>query len=72
VSTRQSRATFQLRCDCCGRFMRPAPGTSWVFVPDSDVSVGDERERCARCTADHGPARAMPGYVTHLVEGVIE
>lgn len=60
-------------CDKCGRFTLPgAPGTSWVHVPDSDVSMGDDRERCARCTAKHGPVRSNGDYVRHLVEGVVQ
>ncbi|MBK8667765.1 MAG: hypothetical protein IPN21_18230 [Burkholderiales bacterium] len=65
-------AKYQPRCDRCGRFVLPgSPGSSWVHVPDSHVSVGDDRERCAACTKKHGPAQAMPGYVTHLVQGVV-
>jgi hypothetical protein len=33
--------------------------------------MGDERERCEACTNKHGPAEAMPGYVKHLVQGVV-
>ena len=65
-------AKWQTRCDCCGRFVLPgSPGSSWVHVPDSHVSVGDDRERCAACTKKHGPAQAMPGYVKNLVQGVV-
>jgi hypothetical protein len=65
-------AKWQHRCDCCGKFVIPGqPGSSWVNVPHSDVSYGDERERCATCTAKHGPADAQPGYVKHLVQGVV-
>lgn len=65
-------AKYQPRCDCCGRFVIPeSPGSSWVNVPYSDVSMGDERERCASCTKKHGPAKAMPEYVKHLVQGVV-
>lgn len=61
-----------IRCDCCGRFMAPgSPGSSWVMVPHSDVSCGDERDRCAQCTSRHGPAQAASGFVKHLVQGVI-
>jgi hypothetical protein len=57
-------------CDRCGRFTLPgAPGTSWVMVPYSDVSMGDERDRCARCTEKYGPARCSPDYVAALCEG---
>lgn len=66
------QAQWQTRCDRCGRFLLPgAPGSSWVRVPFTDVSPGDERDRCAACTAKHGPAKAMPGYVEHLVQGVV-
>lgn len=65
-------AQYQPRCDCCGRFVRPgAPGSSWVMVPCSDVSMGDERERCPACTEKHGPAQCGPGYVEHLCCGVV-
>ena len=65
-------AKWQTRCDCCGRFVLPGlPGSSWVHVPDSHVSAGDDRERCAACTKKRGPAKAMPGYVEHLVRGVV-
>lgn len=65
-------ARWQSRCDCCGRFMLPgSPGTSWVNVPHSDVSIGDERDRCAACTEKHGAAQAAPGYVKHLVQGTV-
>lgn len=57
MATREPRnrrgwqAQYQTRCDCCGRFTQPgAPGSSWVMVPHSDVSMGDERERCPACT----------------------
>lgn len=60
-------------CDKCGRFTVPgSPGTSWVCVPYTDVNTGDERERCASCTAKYGPARARGDYVRHLVEGVVQ
>jgi len=64
-------ADWRMRCDTCGRFMTPGPGSSWVFVPHSDVSMGDERERCAACTASHGPARCGPQYVAKFCEGVV-
>lgn len=72
TSLRAELAKWQPRCDCCRRFVKPGlPGSSWVNVPDSHVSIGDERNRCAKCTESHGPATAMPGYVKHLVQGVV-
>lgn len=61
-----------IHCDRCGQFFSGTqPGSSWVFVPNSDVSMGDERNRCASCTARHGPATA-PGYTPGIAYGVIE
>lgn len=66
------QAQYQTRCDCCGRFTQPgAPGSSWVMVPHSDVSMGDERERCPACTEKRGPAECGPQYVKHLCCGVV-
>lgn len=71
-SRRAEFAKWQPRCDCCGRFVIPgSPGSSWVHVPDSHVSTGDDRDRCAACTDSHGPAQAAPGYVEHLVQGTV-
>jgi hypothetical protein len=65
-------ARFQSRCDRCGRFIVPGmPGSSWVFVPISDVSVGDERERCADCTKKYGPAECLPEYKKELCCGIV-
>ena len=59
-------------CDKCGRFfVTGMPGTSWVHVPDSDVSWGENRERCARCTEKHGPAKPFGNYVEELVCGAV-
>lgn len=62
------------KCDCCGRFMRPgAPGTSWVMVPASDIpgEYGDERDRCAACTKERGPAVCAPKYRADLCCGTV-
>lgn len=67
------------RCDVCGRFMSPgSPGTSWVSVPAIDMpgwQYGDERDRCARCTASHGraePVRTSSGMRLEMVCGYVE
>ena len=77
MATREPRnkrgwmAQYQTRCDCCGRFVRPGtPGGSWVMVPCSDVSMGDERERCPDCTEKYGQAHCGPAYVEHLCCGM--
>ena len=65
-------AKFQLRCDKCGRFVLAGqPGSSWVMVPGTDWDYGDERERCAACTAKYGPATCNSGYVKELCCGVV-
>ena len=65
------QAQHQPRCDCCGRFVLPGTeGGSWVMVPATDWNAGDERERCAKCTAKHGMAHCGPGYVEHLCCGM--
>jgi hypothetical protein len=61
-----------MRCDKCGRFFKPGPGTSWVCVPDTEVNSGEERERCAKCTLDHGRCRPFGNYVEELVCGVYD
>ena len=78
MATREPRnrrgwhAQYQTRCDCCGRFTQPGVlGSSWVMVPCSDVSMGDERERCPACTEKHGPATCGHQYVAHLCCGVV-
>lgn len=65
------QAQYQLRCDCCGRFVRQGePGGSWVMVPATDWNSEDERERCPACTERHGQAHCGPGYVEHLCCGM--
>ena len=77
MATREPRnprglqAQYQLRCDCCGKFVRPGePGGSWVMVPGTDWNAEDERERCPACTEKHGMAHCGPGYVTDLCCGM--
>ncbi len=45
----------RVRCDTCGRFMiGREPGSSWVFVPGSDVSYEEDKEQCKKCTLKFG------------------
>ena len=53
----------QPKCDRCGKFFSPSKGGSWLFVPSSDVSMGDERERCVKCTKEHGALSTHGQYV---------
>jgi hypothetical protein len=67
-----TNAKYQTRCDKCGRFMSPDfPGSSWVNVPHSDISYGDERNRCAFCTRTYGAAECSPEYVKCICCGVV-
>lgn len=50
-----------LTCDVCGiEFPGDQVGSSYIRIPDSDVSTEDMRDRCARCTAEHGPLARPP------------
>lgn len=50
-----------LTCDVCGcEFPGNQVGSSYIHIPDSDVSTEDIRERCARCTTEHGPLANPP------------
>ena len=63
-----------LRCDVCGRFMRPEPGASWLRIPACDLpgEWGKERDRCKQCTEAHGPLTCGSKYRAELVCGVYE
>ncbi len=58
------------KCDKCGRFFSPSKGGSWLFVPDSDVNMGEERERCSGCTEKHGALTTGGRYVDAICCGV--
>ena len=58
------------KCDKCGRFFSPSKGGSWMFVPDSDVGMGEERERCAKCTEQHGALSTHGRYVDAICCGM--
>ena len=46
----------RLRCEGCGKFMKhQVKGSSWCFVPDSDVSFEENKEYCVACTKKYGP-----------------
>jgi len=45
----------KVRCDTCGKFMKwMEEGSSWCFVPDSDISYEEQKEQCKRCTEKYG------------------
>lgn len=48
-------------CDVCGvEYPADQVGSSWVNIPDSDISQEDMRDRCASCTTQHGPLALPP------------
>lgn len=59
-----------LRCDRCGRYMRREPGTSWLFVPFSDMSREEQEDRCISCTAKYGKPMPHQHVVEHLCCGI--
>ena len=62
---------YAMRCDLCGRFMKPEPGASWVCVPATDIpgEYGDERDRCKTCTELYGMATCNPKYRADMCQG---
>lgn len=60
-----------IKCCSCGRFMRPGPGASWVFVPDSYVSYEENRWQCAQCTEKHGPIAPAQNVVVEMCSGIV-
>lgn len=55
------RSAPRLTCDVCEmQFPGDQVGSSFVHIPDSDISTEDMRERCARCTEQHGPLASPP------------
>lgn len=45
----------RVRCDTCGKFMQyMQKGSSWAFVPSSDISYEENIEQCAKCTKKYG------------------
>lgn len=48
-----------LKCDTCGKFFSPKElnensGGSTCFVPDSEVTIEENKEQCAECTKKYG------------------
>lgn len=58
-NARSMRASFQERCDMCGRFVNgSAPGVSWSqqwsYGMDGTPDLHDPTIRCSKCTDKHG------------------
>ena len=48
-----------MRCDRCGKyFAANEPGSSHMFVADSDLTVEETVNYCKLCTACYGPANS--------------
>lgn len=59
-------------CDCCGRFVSTlTPGTSWKFVPESDVSYEEDAARCKPCTDKWGPPQPVQRVRVEMCSGVV-
>ena len=53
----------QIRCDRCGHYITYSEldkdgGASTVFIPDSEVSMEELRQRCKKCTEKYGPVKS--------------
>jgi len=60
------------RCCSCGKFFPHAQvGSSWVFVPDSDVSCEEDRVQCRACTEVLGPLAPNQSVCVDQCSGVI-
>lgn len=62
---------YDIKCDCCGKFISQTelsdPKSSYLFVPDSDVSYEEQRYRCVMCTSVYGePVSSQFGMTPHL------
>lgn len=58
-SYQTKRYRYDIKCDCCGKFipysqLQDGGGASHAFVPDSDVSYEEDKYRCNKCTEKHG------------------
>ncbi len=61
----------RMRCNTCGRFMEyQEPGSSWVFVPGSDISWEEDKDQCKKCTDKYGPLLPSQSVVIHICCGV--
>lgn len=60
------------KCDSCGRFFSyNQPGSSWVFVPDSDISYEENKVRCRECTERHGRPIPLQTVNIDICSGVV-
>ena len=48
-----------------------AKGSSWVFVPDSDLSYEELGFRCPSCTVKYGALQPEQSVVVELCSGVM-
>ena len=64
-----------LLCDTCGKIksfneLNSGSGSSWVFVPDSDISTEEETFRCKKCTNLVGKITPYQNVVEDLCCGI--
>jgi hypothetical protein len=61
------------RCDTCGRYMKyMEPGSSWKFVPSSDISYEEIGESCKKCTYTYGRIFPMQNVSLEICSGIIK
>ena len=65
--------TERLRCDGCGKFMKyKEEGSSWCFVPSSDISYEENIEYCKNCTKKYGPPMPLQSVNRNICCGVYQ
>jgi len=58
---------YDIKCDCCGKFIAWNKIGSQLFVPESDVSYEELRYRCKECTDQNGhPLPFQHGMVAEI------
>ena len=58
-------------CDGCGKFMKyMEKGSSWAYVPDSDISYEELVDYCVACTNKYGRPIPMQSVNLDVCTGV--
>ncbi len=57
---------YDIKCDCCGKFIAWDKIGSQCFVPDSEVSREELYYRCVKCTEKHGVPESLQYGTTIL------
>jgi hypothetical protein len=62
----------RLRCDRCGKYMKREIGSSWVFVPDSQISIEEDVGYCKACTKKHGKPVPWQTVNIDMCSGIVK